>query len=101
MNCKLLLEKVKYLNKENDKHTRTVFAVKDVGALGSDVAEGNSAGDPETWQGDVQMRYNLLFTQMVHIQVPCNPNLSAGDVVKCELDMVSLDEKEQGSRSCK
>lgn len=91
------LGKSKVPEQGDEKHTRTVFAVKDVGALGSDVAEGNSAGDPETWQGDVQMRYNLLFTQMVHMQVPCNPNLHAGDVVKCEVDMVSLDEKEQGS----
>jgi hypothetical protein len=95
-NMQVSLGKSKVPKPENDKHTRTVFSVKDVGALGSDVVEGNSAGDPQTWQGDIQMRYNLLFTQMVHMQVPCNPNLSAGDVVRCELDIISHGEKEQG-----
>ena len=29
------------------------------------------------------MRYNLLFTQMLDIQVPVNTSLEAGDVIKC------------------
>ena len=91
------LGKSKVPTPEDNKHTRTVFSIKDVGALASSVEEGNSAGDPETWQGSVQMRYNLLFTQIVHMQVPCNPKLSAGDVVKCEVNINTLGEKEQGS----
>ena len=43
------------------------------------------------------MRYNLLFTQMVKMQVPCNPNLKAGDIVKCNLEIITPGEKEQGS----
>ena len=42
------------------------------------------------------MRYNLLFTQVVKMQVPCNPNLKAGDVVKCNLEIISSGKKVQG-----
>jgi len=81
----------------NRGYTRTLYSVKDVGASSPKVEEENLSGQPETWQGKVQMRYNLLFNQMVKIQVPCNPNLKAGDVIKCYFETVTTDEKIQGS----
>jgi len=81
----------------NRGYTRTLYSVKDVGALSPKVEEENLSGQPETWQGKVQMRYNLLFNQMVKIQVPCNPNLKAGDVIKCYFETVTTNEKIQGS----
>ena len=42
------------------------------------------------------MRYNLLFTQVVKMQVPCNPNLKAGDIIKCNLEVITRSEKEIG-----
>ena len=71
-----------------------MYSIKDVGALSPIPAEGNSSGEPEEWQGKVQMRYNLLFTQVVKMQVPCNPNLKAGDVVKCFIETITPDSKQ-------
>lgn len=81
---------------QDKKHTRTLFSIKDVGCLSSKVEESDE-GDVSSYQGSVQMRYNLLFTQMVKMQVPCNPNLKAGDIVKCNLEIITPGEKEQGS----
>ena len=82
---------------QNQKYTRVLYSIKDVGALSPEPAEKNNSGKPEDWQGKVQMRYNLLFTQEVKIQVPLNPNLKAGDVIKCELEVITRDSKEKGS----
>lgn len=81
---------------QDKKYTRILYSVKDVGALSSKVEE-SAEGDVNSYQGEVQMRYNLLFTQMVKMQVPCNPNLKAGDIVKCNLEIITPGEKEQGS----
>jgi len=81
---------------QDKKYTRILYSVKDVGALSSKVEESNE-GDVNSYQGEVQMRYNLLFTQMAKMQVPCNPNLKAGDIVKCNLEIITPGEKEQGS----
>tara|TARA_E500000331_G_C17244865_1_gene708698 strand:- start:473 stop:1744 length:1272 start_codon:yes stop_codon:yes gene_type:complete len=80
---------------QDQKYTRVLFGIKDVGALSPKVEESDE-GDLNSYQGKVQMRYNLLFTQIVKIQVPCNPNLKAGDIIKCELETITPDEKIQG-----
>ena len=77
------------------KYTRVLYSVKDVGALSPEIKESNE-GDVNSYQGAVQMRYNLLFTQQVKIQVPCNPKLKAGDIIKCDLEVITQDEKVQG-----
>ena len=82
---------------KNKKYTRTLYSIKDVGALSSTVAEGNSSGNPDDWQGKVQMRYNLLFTQVAHLQVPLNPNLRAGNVIECSFEIITRSEKVQGA----
>jgi len=81
---------------QDKKYTRTLFSIKDVGALSSKVEESDE-GDVNVYQGSVQMRYNILFSQMAKIQVPCNPNLKAGDIIKCNLEIITPGEKEQGS----
>jgi len=81
---------------QDKKHTRILYSVKDVGCLSSEAKESDE-GDVNSYQGEVQMRYNLLFTQMVKMQVPCNPNLKAGDIVKCNLEIITPGEKEQGA----
>ena len=43
------------------------------------------------------MRYNILFSQVVNIQVPCNINLRAGDTINCNFEIVTQSSKEQGS----
>lgn len=80
---------------KDTKYTRVLYSIKDVGALSSEVKESNQ-GDVNSYQGLVQMRYNLLFTQVVKMQVPCNPNLKAGDIIKCNLEVITRSEKEIG-----
>ena len=50
---------------------------------------------PEKWQATSVMRYNLLHAQICNIQIPCNVELEAGDVIEIELESVS-DQKELG-----
>lgn len=80
---------------KDTKYTRVLYSIKDVGALSPEVKETNE-GDVNTYQGAVQMRYNLLFTQVAKIQVPCNPNLQAGDIIECNLEIITPGKKEQG-----
>jgi len=83
---------------KNKDYTRVLFSIKDVGALSPNTKDdANISSNPEEWQGKVQMRYNLLFTQMVKIQVPLNPNLKAGNIIKCLLEVITRESKEQGS----
>ena len=95
-NLKKSLGKKEVPTPQDKKHTRILFDVKDVGCLSPKVEESNE-GDVSSYQGEVQMRYNLLFTQVAKIQVPCNPNLKAGDIIKCNLEIITPGEKEQGS----
>jgi len=39
--------------------------------------------DPMQYQAQSIMRYNTLTTQQMHMQVPLNTNLRAGDTIKC------------------
>ena len=41
------------------------------------------------------MRYNLLHSQICSIQIPCNVELEAGDVIEIELETAS-DNKDLG-----
>ena len=74
--------------------TKTNFVVQDIGGLEDDpsISENN---DPRAWQAKSKMRYKLLHSQMVTIQVPCNLELVAGDVVRCEFEFPG-DKKEEG-----
>ncbi len=77
--------------------TKTNFVVQDIGGLENDpsISENN---DPREWQAKSRMRYKLLHSQMVTIQVPCNLELLAGDVVRCEFEFPG-DKKEEGAVS--
>lgn len=76
--------------------TRTHYHIKDIGTLEPTPA-GEVNNDPKEWQAKSTMRYNLLFTQVINVQVPCNPELRAGDTINCDFEIVSEDKKEQGS----
>jgi len=51
--------------------------------------------DPQRWQATSVMRYNLLHAHICNIQIPCNVELEAGDVIDIELESIS-DQKELG-----
>lgn len=81
---------------ELDSYTRTTFDILDVGTL-SPTPKDQFSSNPKEWQGKSQMRFNLLFTQVVSIQVPCNLNLKAGDTINCNFEITTQDKKEQGA----
>jgi len=76
--------------------TKTHYTMLDIGTLEPTVT-GSDNNDPKEYQAEAAMRYNILFSQLVDIQVPCNPNLRAGDTIRCEFEMVTQSKKEQGS----
>tara|TARA_B100001248_G_scaffold137989_1_gene103676 strand:- start:171 stop:1436 length:1266 start_codon:yes stop_codon:yes gene_type:complete len=76
--------------------TKTFHHILDVGSLDSNPStEINN--DPREWQASSVMRYNLLHSQVVHIQIPCNLNLEAGNVIKMEIESTSAN-KEEGAK---
>lgn len=77
--------------------TRTTFHIKDIGTLSRKLREDNANNDPKFWQSTSTMRYNLLFNQVIQIQVPCNIELKAGDTIICDFEPVTTSKKVQGS----
>ena len=75
------------------KYTTSNAHVLDIGSL--DYRELTPNNDPREWQAKSPMRYNLLHSQMMEIQVPCNLELRAGDVIKVEIERQG-DDKELG-----
>ena len=76
--------------------TKTFHHILDVGSLDSNPStEINN--DPRDWQASSVMRYNLLHSQVVHIQIPCNLKLEAGNVVKMDIESTSAN-KEEGAK---
>tara|TARA_B100000886_G_scaffold79123_1_gene51324 strand:+ start:6886 stop:8148 length:1263 start_codon:yes stop_codon:yes gene_type:complete len=76
--------------------TKTFHHILDVGSLDSNPStEINN--DPREWQASSVMRYNLLHSQVVHIQIPCNLKLEAGSVIKMEIESTSAN-KEEGAK---
>ena len=78
------------------KFTRTHFDILDIGTHSPEIA-GSDNNDPTKWQAQSTMRYNILFSQVVNIQVPCNINLRAGDIINCNFEIVTQSSKESGS----
>lgn len=72
--------------------TRILCSILDVGTLDKDVSKKYNAV-PADYQAQAIMRYNILFTQTVSMIVPCNTNLRAGDVIKCEFPKISRSDK--------
>ena len=81
---KTLGKKVTYTD-EIKGYTTTHTHVLDLGSLGDyNVITPNN--DPREWQAKSPMRYNLLHSQLMEIQVPCNLNLRAGKVIRVEFE---------------
>jgi len=74
----------------------THFHFLDIGGLDEGVSVKVN-NDPREWQAKSKMRYNSLFSQIIQIQVPFNPQLSAGDTINCRFEIVSQDKKQLGS----
>jgi hypothetical protein len=65
-----------------DIPSRVMTMVLDRGVLENGVGTAKNA-DPMQFQAQSLMRYNTLNTQELHMQVPLNTNLRAGDTIKC------------------
>tara|TARA_B100000131_G_scaffold230254_1_gene222031 strand:- start:4814 stop:6094 length:1281 start_codon:yes stop_codon:yes gene_type:complete len=91
---KTLGKKPPFIDKVSN-YSRTNFHILDVGSLDNYVSKGINC-DPREWQAKSPMRYNLLHSQIMDIQVPCNLALMAGNVIRCEFEKQS-DQKEMGT----
>ena len=71
-----------------DAPTRILTDILSIGTLNNGVSTQLNA-DPGEYQAQSIMRYNLLLTQSISMMIPCNTNLSAGDVIRCEFPKIS------------
>lgn len=83
------------VDEDLDGHVRTNMHVLDVGSLKTGVSDAVN-NSPLEWQAKSTMRYNLLHTQMLEMQVPCNLDLVAGDVVKVEIENLNSEKCNEG-----
>jgi len=74
-----------------DTPTRIFTKMLDVGTTEVGVGTAMNA-DPEKYQSQAIMRYNLLLTQSVSMMIPCNTNLNAGDVIECKFPKISSED---------
>ena len=78
------------------------FVVLDIGSTDTDPNVITPNNDPREWQAKSPMRYNLLHSQIMEIQVPCNVKLNAGDIIRCEFQrqgetaMGGVDQQQSG-----
>ncbi len=80
------------------KFMRTYHHLLDINHLNfvSTDGPGMPDNDPGKWQAKSVMRYNLLHTVVVEIQVPCNLRLRAGDIIRCDIEKVTQGDKNLG-----
>ena len=90
---KTLGKEIDYVGGSSDTYSKTNYLTLDIGSL--DYQNLTPNNDPREWQAKSPMRYNLLHSQMMEIQVPCNLKLRAGDVIKVEIERQG-DDKELG-----
>lgn len=77
--------------------TRYLTGILDVGTMENNVSTTVNA-EPEKYQSQAIMRYNLLFTQTLNMIIPLNTNLRAGDVISCKFPVISRSNKEEFDR---
>ena len=81
-------------------YSKTHYHILDIGSLDPNNTVPNN--DPKEWQAKSPMRYNLLHSQLMQIQVPCNLKLRAGNIIKVEIErqgdkkMGGVDQQESG-----
>ena len=79
-----------------ESYVRTHFHILDVGSQDPGISyEVNNS--PEEWSAKSTMRYNSLFSQIIQITVPCNVSLRAGNVINCDFEIITQENKSPGS----
>ena len=77
---------------DSKKFSKSYTYVINPGADEKGVSE-KVINSPANYEPKAHMRYGLLHAQLVDIQIPCNVNLEAGDVIKLELENITQDDK--------
>ena len=77
--------------KTNDlkSFVKTNHHILDIGSF--EVQNQNPNNDPREWQASSTMRYNLLHSIVMEIQIPCNTELMAGDIIEIEIESIKED----------
>jgi len=65
-------------------YSKTNYHILDIGSLDPTNTAPNN--DSREWQAKSSMRYNLLHSQIMSIQVPCNLQLRAGNIITVEIE---------------
>lgn len=55
--------------------------------------------DLPKYQAEAVVRYNLLFSQVLKITIPCNPSLRAGQVIECRIPETASQMKDKSYQS--
>jgi len=100
---KIKLPKISSFSNEDlgNSPTRIITAILDRGTMDQDVSTDLNS-DPQLYQSQSLMRYNILFTQTLNVMIPSNTNLRAGDLIEClfpritESDMRDYDPDQSG-----
>ena len=71
---------------------KTFNHILDIGSYDPSILKEDE-NNPYVWRAKSSMRYDVLHSQIMNIQVPCNVELRAGDVIRCEIENVTLDNK--------
>jgi hypothetical protein len=74
--------------------TRFLTGILDIGTMEKDVSIETNA-EPDKYQSQAIMRYNLLFTQTLNMMIPLNTNLKSGDVISCKFPTITRSNKEE------
>ena len=84
------------LESSDNNYSITYTHILDVGmnSSGIDISINNNQC---LYVAKSRMRYNLLTSQILNMTIPCNPNLVAGDVIRCEFESITNSEKELGA----
>tara|TARA_B100001989_G_scaffold250254_1_gene227016 strand:+ start:2870 stop:4132 length:1263 start_codon:yes stop_codon:yes gene_type:complete len=72
--------------------TKTNHHILDIGSF--ETQNQNPNNDPREWQATSQMRYNLLHSIVINIQIPCNTELRAGDIIEIDIESQQEDKVE-------
>ena len=83
--------------KTNDlkSFVKTNHHILDIGSF--EVQNQNPNNDPREWQASSTMRYNLLHSIVMEIQIPCNTELMAGDIIEIEIESIKEDKVQSPS----
>jgi hypothetical protein len=85
-------------NSLENEVSRYYVRTLDIGNLSKDGKLENIQNLPK-YQAEASNRYNLLFSQIVRITIPCNPTLRAGQLIECRFPKTSTSLQNKSDRS--